>query len=483
MTLNNLSHAFPDDIDLVLVGPNGQGTLLMSDVGGGNSLSGVNLTFDDAAPSSLSDVVQIISGTFKPTNVGAKNDLFPAPAPQVYFSTNLSQFSGINPNGGWSLYIMDDESLDSGVLAAGWSIAITTFTPFVDLSVAQSAIPSPVAVGSNLTYTVTVANSGPAIASDVALADALPAGVTFVSASSTSGSCTHLAGVVTCTIGSINAGANVTATIVVLPTVAGTLNNQASVTSSTLDFVVGNNSASSSTAVIDPVIITAELSNQAICTGGNVIFAVTATGGAPSTYQWYHDAVLIPTATTASLVISGATVGDAGNYTVVVANAASAASSSAAFTVNPLPTVAVNNESICLGASAVLTATTSATNPTYLWSPGGATTASITVSPASTTIYTVTVADGTTTCVVGGIGIVTVQDLIQPTLTITHVGADVIVSWPQTCTTYVLEETLEFGAPTMWTPVTASITAVGADYQISVPAGAGNKFYRLKKQP
>ena len=33
-----------------------------------------------------------------------------------------------------------------------------------------------------------------------------------------------------------------------------------------------------------------------------------------------------------------------------------------------------------------------------MWSPGGATTASITVSPASTTAYTVTVTDGTTTC-------------------------------------------------------------------------------------
>jgi len=78
---------------------------------------------------------------------------------------------------------------------------------------------------------------------------------------------------------------------------------------------------------------------------------------------------------------------------------------------------------------------------------------------------------------------VTVLDPIQPKLTIAHVGVDVIVSWPQTCTTYVLEEALEFGTPTTWTPVTASITAVGADYQITVPAGAGNKFYRLKKQP
>lgn len=62
-------------------------------------------------------------------------------------------------------------------------------------------------------------------------------------------------------------------------------------------------------------------------------------------------------------------------------------------------------------------------------------------------------------------------------------SANVVVSWPRTCTVYVLEETTEFGAPTVWTPVTDTILAVGADYQLAVPANSGNKFYRLKKQP
>ena len=196
------------------------------------------------------------------------------------------------------------------------------------------------------------------------------------------------------------------------------------------------------------------------------------TGAAPLSYRWYHDAVLITTATSASLAINSAVSGDAGAYTVVVANAVSSAN----FTVTPLPTVTVNSQTICVGDSATLTATSSAASPAYLWSPGGETTASITV-------YSVTVTDGTTTCTAGGSGTVTVQESIQRALAITHVGADVILSWPQTCTTYVLEETLELGAPATWTPVTASITAVGADYQITVPGGAGNKFYRLKKQP
>jgi hypothetical protein len=78
-------------------------------------------------------------------------------------------------------------------------------------------------------------------------------------------------------------------------------------------------------------------------------------------------------------------------------------------TVNPLPTVSVNSATICAGGSATLTATTSASSPSYLWSPGGATTVSITVSPASTTTYTVTVTDGTTSCANSGSGTVTVH--------------------------------------------------------------------------
>jgi hypothetical protein len=69
----------------------------------------------------------------------------------------------------------------------------------------------------------------------------------------------------------------------------------------------------------------------------------------------------------------------------------------------------VNSTAICPGSSATLTATTSALSPSYLWSPGGATTASITVSPVSTTTYTVTVTETTTLCANSGSGTVTVN--------------------------------------------------------------------------
>jgi|GEM_PF-1123679 len=84
--------------------------------------------------------------------------------------------------------------------------------------------------------------------------------------------------------------------------------------------------------------------------------------------------------------------------------------------VNPLPTVSVNSATNCGTASTLLTASTSASNPSYFWSPGGATTASITVSPALTTTYTVTVTDGNTGCANSGSGTITVNPL--PTITL-----------------------------------------------------------------
>jgi hypothetical protein len=58
-------------------------------------------------------------------------------------------------------------------------------------------------------------------------------------------------------------------------------------------------------------------------------------------------------------------------------------------TVTATPTVTVADESICDGGSAVLTAVPSVGGGTYVWSPGGQTSNSITDSPATTTAYSV----------------------------------------------------------------------------------------------
>ncbi len=126
VSVTGITHGFPDDIDMMLVGPGGQNALMMSDCGGNNNISGVSLTLDDAAATSLPDSTQITGGTYKPTNFDTTTDTFPAPAPSPAGAAALSTFNGTNPNGTWALYVRDDFGSQSGSISGGWTLRITT---------------------------------------------------------------------------------------------------------------------------------------------------------------------------------------------------------------------------------------------------------------------------------------------------------------------------------------------------------------------
>ena len=98
------------------------------------------------------------------------------------------------------------------------------------LAVALVADPSTGTVGQELTYTLTVANSGPGPASGVVLTTDLPAGATIAAVSQTQGTSSISSGDVTTALGDLAVGASATVTIVVIPTVVGTLTTVASVT-------------------------------------------------------------------------------------------------------------------------------------------------------------------------------------------------------------------------------------------------------------
>ncbi len=87
----------------------------------------------------------------------------------------------------------------------------------VDLSISKMAIPNAVNVGSNLTYTFEIANYGPGAATGLILTDPLPAGLSFVSADATQGSCLYSNGTVNCTLGTLAPGATATVNIIATP--------------------------------------------------------------------------------------------------------------------------------------------------------------------------------------------------------------------------------------------------------------------------
>lgn len=127
---DNLVHTFPDDIDMLLVAPSGQRMVVMSDVGGS---ADINLSFslDDAAVVALPDSAQLVDGqVYRPANYGAGDAFVGAPAgphPEAApaGAATFADFAGIDPNGVWGLYIVDDVGSDLGTLA-GWTLRIDT---------------------------------------------------------------------------------------------------------------------------------------------------------------------------------------------------------------------------------------------------------------------------------------------------------------------------------------------------------------------
>jgi subtilisin-like proprotein convertase family protein len=124
VNIENFSHTLPDDVDILLVAPNGRRIILMSDVGGNTAVNNLSLTFSDSAAVSLPDNSALTSGIYRPTNFD-DTDTFPAPAPQGNLTgSTLGAFYGTNPNGVWSLYVVDDNGNNAGTIAGGWNIDI-----------------------------------------------------------------------------------------------------------------------------------------------------------------------------------------------------------------------------------------------------------------------------------------------------------------------------------------------------------------------
>ncbi|MBX7222378.1 MAG: hypothetical protein K1Y36_20680 [Blastocatellia bacterium] len=132
-TINNLTHDYIEDVDILLVGPQGQKIQLMGDIGGGVSgavgLNSFVCTFDDTGTPLPITAVPIPDGTYRPTNQNPDpfgDDIFQAPAPAGPYATALSVFNNVDPTGDWKLFVRDDAAGQGGTIAFGWSLTITT---------------------------------------------------------------------------------------------------------------------------------------------------------------------------------------------------------------------------------------------------------------------------------------------------------------------------------------------------------------------
>ncbi len=187
-----------------------------------------------------------------------------------------------------------DPNLGNNGDSAGFDIEART-----DVTVSKVGSPDPVAAGQELTYVLTAsAARGYSRAEAVTVTDTLPDDVTFISASPSTGSCSSQPAVgsttgagnnqVVCDLGTIEADAQQTVTIVVRPNTATrntTLTNTASVATDTPEADTTNNDATSAVEVSDPVLdllVNKTDSIDPVAVGQDTVYTISVTNRGPS---------------------------------------------------------------------------------------------------------------------------------------------------------------------------------------------------------
>ena len=136
VTLHGMSHPWPGNVSMLLVGPDGTKSLIFSGVAWGSfPAAGMTFTLSDGAEFPLPSQSALLPGTYRTASynsprVPASGANFPTPAPAgPYTTSTLSAFTN-SPIGTWRLYVYDPHGGEfPGEIAGGWSMAITTDAP------------------------------------------------------------------------------------------------------------------------------------------------------------------------------------------------------------------------------------------------------------------------------------------------------------------------------------------------------------------
>lgn len=279
VTLHGLTHPNPDDLDLLLVSPTGKTLLLMSDAGGAADLSSIDLTLDGAAPTGLPDNSQILSGRFLPTNFDTNTDTFAAPAPAGPYGQSLSSFAGLNPNGAWRLFAVDDANSNAGSIAGGWTLEFNTFDASCCTGVGQADLalrlePEPaVVVGHEVALICTVTNLSAVPAGGVKLTNTLPASLVYVSSTPSQGTSSFGAGTVSANLGTLPPRGSATLRIVARTTLPGSFPVSGQVSLDSRDPDTANNSATADLVGLLPQLSISDVTVNDTAT--NAVFTVS----------------------------------------------------------------------------------------------------------------------------------------------------------------------------------------------------------------
>ncbi len=177
----------------------------------------------------------------------------------------------------------DDSSDNSASRAVVVQSSDISLTKVVDNSTAN--------VGQNVIFTITANNAGPDAATNLEVLDQLPAGYTFVSASTAAGTYSNATGI--WSVGTLANGAN--ATLAITATVASTDDNLNTASVNELDQIDPNNTNNSATATVTPPVadlsISKTVNTNTPTVGEEVIFTLTVTSESSSTADATNVAV------------------------------------------------------------------------------------------------------------------------------------------------------------------------------------------------
>jgi uncharacterized repeat protein (TIGR01451 family) len=206
--------------------------------------------------------------------------------------------------------IVDANSANNTASASVTIASSTPVTTSADLAVAKTVDNAAPQAGATVNFMVTATDLGPDSATGVAVNDLVPSGLTFVSATPSSGTYDSATGV--WTVGTLSSGATSTLSIAAMvnasDTVGQTITNTATASEAAtiVDSTSTNNTASASVTVASntPVIavagleVTKTIDNAAPQAGATVNYTVTASAMGPATSTGVVVNDLLPTTLT-----------------------------------------------------------------------------------------------------------------------------------------------------------------------------------------
>jgi hypothetical protein len=241
-----------------------------------------------------------------------------------------------------------------------------------------------------------------------------------------------------------------------------------------------------SLTVLAPATIVSQPASQAVSCGAAVTMSVTAGGTPPLSYQWRLEGANVGQATNASLRFSPARLADTGAYSVVISNVAGAVTSAPAM-LNvvdnlapqiscPLSLVVPCGAAGGTHVSFAVSATDDCdSNLVVLCEPGSGA-----IFPTGTTLVSCRAVDAsanTNLCAFT----VTVEEPAPVRLAIDRQGMTLLLSWPESCSDHVLEETGDLTDRGGWRRIDPPSIRDGGFYRATILVTNQIRFLRLRR--